>query len=491
MHSRCVPPLRMESNNTRGHICPFGQDPPMDEIANIIMQIFLLLVFAKVLGSVFERYHMPKLIGEILAGVVFVNLAILFPDAFHDLLGFSVEEFDDPDSPGGLFFEIMGELGIIFLLFAVGLETKFGDLMKVGKTATYIAVLGLIIPFAGGLMFIFYETIGFDAALLIGTALFGMSTAVSVECLRNLGAMKSSEAKLIVGASIIDDILCLALLGVIVGIIEPGTNMIKIVLNAAVVAAFVLLMFLFISRAQKLADRRRRLRQRIKEIVKHDHEVMEAHPVNTDAERNMHELGALGLAVIVCLGLAALSMTIGLAAIIGAFLAGMLFAEFRETVPVEHNFNIITYFMLPFFFLYVGMKVHLNVITLDIIMLLGAVVAVAVLTKYVAGRIGGKLGKLSGDVSHLIGVSMIPRGEVGIIVATIGIKNLVFGPDMFTVIILMALITSIITPPLVTRAYRKIEKNRSAVFEEIFLGDHIITEETAAEAAQAEADAAE
>jgi Kef-type K+ transport system membrane component KefB len=186
----------------------------------------------------------------------------------------------------------------------------------------------------------------------------------------------------------------------------------------------------------------------------------------------MGELSAVGLAILVCMGLAALSVNIGLAAIIGSFLAGKIFAEFKDTIPCEESFNVVTYFMLPFFFIWVGMELQFDRINPEILPLLCAVMVVAVITKYVAGYIGGKMGKLSKDSCHLIGVSFIPRGEVGIIVATIGLSTAVFSPDMFTVIILMALITSVIVPPLMTHAYRKLEKNRASAFEDIFIDEH-------------------
>ncbi|MCL2711753.1 MAG: cation:proton antiporter [Methanomassiliicoccaceae archaeon] len=439
----------------------------MENIAAIILQIFILLVFAKVLGGVFEKYKMPKLIGEILAGLIFINLIVfnIIPGNWIGLEISDVHPFADTDL--SKFFHIMGELGIIFLLFAVGLETRFSDMMKVGKSASYIAILGVVIPFVGGALFWFHEMIDLNAALLVGAALFGTSTAVGVECLRNLDAMNTNEAKLIISATIIDDILCLALLSIIIGAIRPDADTLSIVLNAVIVIAFVLFMFFFVSRIKKIVSlRRKRIQRRLNKNAGTEEHITEEEP------KPMGELGALGIAVLVCLGLAAFSVNIGLAAIIGAFLAGMIFAEFKDTMPVEHNFNVIIYFMLPFFFIWVGMEVQFNIVTTAILPLLGAVLLVAVGTKYAAGFIGGKMGKLSNDSSHLIGVSFIPRGEVGIIVATIGLTSGVFTPDVFTVIILMALITSVITPPLVAHAYRKIEKHRSEVFEELFIEEH-------------------
>ncbi len=431
----------------------------MNDIASIILIIFILLLFAKITGGIFEKLKMPKLIGEILAGVVFINLAIFVP-GFGDAIGFSVSDFND--STHANFFEIMGELGIIFLLFSVGLEMKFSELMKVGRTAINVAILGIVIPFAGGMLFIFHDMVSFEAALLIGAALFGTSTAVGVECLRNVNAMDSMEAKLIISATIIDDILCLALLGVIIGMIQPEASTQSIVINAVIVIAFVLFMFLFISKIKEFATRRKKkVAEKKRAIALSNGEDVcdcEAEP------ESMEELGALGLAILVCMGLAAVSVNIGLAAIIGAFFAGMIFAEFKDTVPCEHNFNVITYFMLPFFFLWVGMEVQFDRVLeygTDILILLVAVLIVAVITKYVAGFLGSKTGKLANDSSHLVGISFIPRGEVGIIVATLGLRYNVFGPPIFTVIILMALITSMVAPPFITRAYLKVEKNRA------------------------------
>ena len=319
----------------------------MNDIASIILIIFILLLFAKIIGGIFDKLKMPKLIGEILAGVIFINLAIFVP-GFGDAIGFSVSDFNDPTNIN--FFEIMGELGIIFLLFSVGLEMKFSDLMKVGRTAINVAVLGIVIPFAGGMLFVFHDMVSFEAALLIGAALFGTSTAVGVECLRNVNAMDSMEAKLIISATIIDDILCLALLGIIIGMIQPDASMQSIIINAVIVIAFVLFMFLFISRIKDLATRRKkRISERKKAIALSNGEDV----CGCETEQPMEELGALGLAILVCMGLAAVSVNIGLAAIIGAFFAGMIFAEFKDTVPCEQNFNAITYFMLPFFFLWV------------------------------------------------------------------------------------------------------------------------------------------
>lgn len=430
----------------------------MESIGYIIIQVFIMLLAAKVLGTVFERLKMPSLIGEILAGVLFINIIIFFPGT-GDMLHFNPDEFLKDDTH---FLHVMGELGVIFLLFMVGLETRFSDLMKVGKTALYVAILGILVPLLGGAaLMLAYDPGNINLALLVGTAMFAMSTGIAIEVLRNMNAMGSKEAKIIIGAAVIDDILCLSLLAVISGVVSPNADMTSIIINTIIVCIFLAISFGFISRIRKIADRRRR---RLIEKYKHAEihgEIALSNDVSGFHEVRSHpsELSVLGIAVLVCLGMAALSSTIGLAGIIGAFLAGMLFAEFKDTVPCEENFNTVTSFMLPFFFIYVGMMVKFDEFEIELLPLLAALIAVAVLTKFVSGYYGARKGKMSKDSSVLIGVSMIPRGEVGIIVASIGLSIGVFTNQMFTSIMLMTLATSIVAPPLISWAYKRMYAN--------------------------------
>ena len=430
----------------------------MDEIGFVIVQIFILLLMAKLLGRLFEKMNMPGLVGEILAGVIFINFVLFFPE-FGDILHFDPDSFAHDDTH---FLHVMGEIGIIFLLFMVGLETRLGDLVKVGKTATYVAILGLIIPLVGGFaLMLAYDPGNVNLALLIGTAMFAMSTGITIEVLRNMNAMSSKEAKIIIGAAVIDDILCLSLLAIISGIVTPDANMTNILVNTVTVVVFLLLTFAYISRVKESARRRReRMIAKYKTDMHVDGDLVVGSEISDFHEKKpTSELGVLSIAVLVCIGMAALSSTIGLAGIIGAFLAGMIFAEFKDTIPCEQNFNTITAFMLPFFFIFVGMMVRFDNFELGLMPLLIALIVVAVLTKFIGGYIGAKIGKMSKSSSTLVGVSMIPRGEVGIIVASIGLSLGVFTDSMFTVVILMTLATSIIAPPLISWAYKRMWKN--------------------------------
>ncbi len=423
------------------------------------MQIFILLLMAKLFGSICERLKLPSLVGEILAGVLFINLIIFFPD-IGITLHFDPEEFAHQDSH---FLHVMGEVGVIFLLFMVGLETRFSDLLKVGRTALYVATLGIVVPLLGGFaLMMAYDPSNINLAILVGTAMFAMSTGIAIEVLRNMDAMSSKEAKIIIGGAVIDDILCLTLLAIISGIVTPGTDMTNIVVNTIVVIVFLVASFGFITYIKKMATRRKlKMIERYRSADVHG-DIAVGCDVSEFHERRSHpsELSILGIEVLVCLGMAALSSTIGLAGIIGAFLAGMLFAEFKDTMPCEENFNTVTSFMLPFFFIYVGMMVKFDSFEVSMVPLLISLILVAVITKFVSGYYGSRNGELSKDSSLLIGVSMIPRGEVGIIVASIGLTIGVFTDYMFTSIILMTLATSIIAPPLISWSYKRMQRRR-------------------------------
>lgn len=430
----------------------------MDAIGYIILQIFVLLLIAKVLGQAFEMMKMPSLIGQILAGVIFINLIILYPGV-GDALHFYPDEFMHDETN---FIHVMGEIGIIFLLFIVGLETRLGDLIKVGRTAMYVAVLGIVIPLLGGAaLMLFYDPSNVNLALLVGTAMFAMSTGVTIGVLRDLDAMSSKEAKIIIGAAVIDDILCLSLLAIISGIVDKNTDNTTIILNAITVVIFLIITFVGIFKIRGVADRRRaRMKNKCLCEVNPDGTVNDALDAKDAHKKSRSELGFLGIAVLVCFGMSALSYTIGLAGIIGAFLAGMIFAEFKDTVPCEENFNVVTAFMLPFFFIYVGLMIRLDEFEIGMISLLVAMIIVAILTKFIGGYIGSAMDRMPSKSSVLIGVSMIPRGEVGIIVASIGLSLGIFTDSMFTVVIMMTLATSIVAPPLITWTYRNMHKEK-------------------------------
>lgn len=407
-------------------------------IETVLLQILVLFTLAKLGGLLCERVGISSVIGEIAAGILVVNSGFLF-----SLIGLNFDLFHilSLDADMSL-FEVLSELGVIFLLFAVGLETPFSELRKVGRTATLVAVLGVILPFFAGLTLILGLGHTQTEALFIGAAMVATSVGITARVIKDMDLTRSIESRVIIGAAVIDDVLGMIVLAIVVGITAGGSsNIIDIVLVSATGITFVLLVIFFGSIV--LPKARKRVNERRPAMPFDDSTIC--------VKDRKFTISPLPLAIIVCLGLSFAASFVGLAAIIGAFLAGMAFAEFKDKWPCDEDFRPINAFLVPFFFLLVGMYVDLAAFG-DVLVIAGIVTLLAIITKYIGCGLGSlKLGRGS---ANIIGVGMIPRGEVGIIVATIGLSMGVVSQGMFSVVVFMSMVTTIIAPFVLTVAFR-------------------------------------
>jgi len=281
-------------------------------IETVMFQIFCLFLLAKVAGMVCERFKISPVIGEIFAGIIVGN-TILF-------------QWLSLDIDIGL-FEVLSELGVIFLLFSVGLETPFSELRKVGRTATLVAILGVILPFmAGAALFMFIDG-NVNEALFIGAAMVATSVGITARVIKDMNLTRSLESRIIIGAAVIDDVLGMIVLAVVIGIAAGSEGgILDIVLVSAEAILFVLMVIflgsILLPKARKwYADRKG-----------------PSEPIAC-GDRKRFIITPLPLAIIVCLGLSFMASYAGLAAIIGAFLAGMVFAEFKDKWPCEEDFH--------------------------------------------------------------------------------------------------------------------------------------------------------
>jgi len=380
------------------------------DVADVLTDLFVVLLAAKVGDEVFKRIGQPSIVGEILAGV---------------LIGPSVLGLVEP----GEVLEVFAELGVVFLLFWVGLETRISDIREVGRTALLVGVLGVALPFAGGLGL--GAGLGEDAGttVFLGAALVATSVGITSAVLIDLGVLGSRPSRTILGAAVIDDILAMIVLAVAVGIAggegtgapQVGNEVTSIVVVAALAAAFVAFFALGGTRVM----------QRWPRLLK---------------EPRFSESPLLP-AVIVCLGLAAFAAQIGLAAIIGAFLAGMMVAETKEQHPIEDEVAPLYAFFPPFFFAFIGLELDLaELADAETLGLLALVTAVAAVTKLAGAWLGAR--SMGGREALFVGVGMVPRGEVGIIVAGIGQATGVIDAQLFAVIVGMSVATTLLAPPL-------------------------------------------
>jgi len=376
-------------------------------VAGVLTDLFVVLLAAKLGDELSKRLGQPGLVGEILAGVI----------VGPSLLGI-VEV--------GEVLEVFAELGVVFLLFWVGLETRISEMREVGRRALSVGVAGVILPFTGGVAF--GLAIGESAAtsVFLGAALAATSVGVTSAVLLELDMIRGVAARTVLGAAIVDDILALILVAVATGIAAEG-GVDPLELGVVITLAFAFLAFFALGGTAVMAKRPQLL-----------------------TEPRFSESPLLP-AVLICLGLAALAAQIGLAAIIGAFLAGLIVAETKEQHPIEDEVAPLYAFFPPFFFAFIGIELDLGALADGgALLLLGAVTAIAVVTKLAGAALAAR--GMKREDARVVAVGMVPRGEVGIIIASIGAAAGVIDAEFFAVIVGMSILTTLAAPAALRRA---------------------------------------
>jgi Kef-type K+ transport system membrane component KefB len=391
---------------------PLGLAASVDHSA-VILSLFLMLAAAKIMAEVFERLRQPAVVGEILAGIV-IGPSLLAWVAPSELI------------------TILAEFGVIFLLFTVGLETKPKDVFQVGTRALLVAVLGVVLPFVAG----FIIALAWDGstveAMFIGAALVATSVGITARVLGSMGLLDLPTSRIILGAAVIDDILGLIILSLVSSVSQQGTvsytGLAKTAGAAILFTGFVALV------GSKVLTGLAPLIEKLK------------------VSKPFFNLG-----LILCLGLSLASIYVGVAAIIGAFLAGMALAEATEDNHKMHRLTSgVTEFLVPFFLVNIGMQLDISVFRdLNVVALAIIVTLLAVATKFIGCGLGA-WGMTRREMAQ-IGIGMVPRGEVGIVVAQIGIGLGVISGHFFAAVLFMAVATTLIAPPLIKRLFAKDE----------------------------------
>lgn len=417
----------------------------MEFLLQLLFAIAVLFVLARIGSSLVSRFGLPGLIGEIVIGIVVANLAI-GDWSLLEMLGIVLPEPGMEFTEGSDIYTILytfAELGVIFLLFTVGLETKVGDLLGSGKAALIAAVLGVVLPFIAGIALILGTNGDMNSALFMGAAMVATSVGITARIIKDMKLMDTREARIIISAAVIDDVLGMIVLAIVKGMAVSGefsiVSIVSITLQAVLfVVAIILVSKYVVPRIYDYFDERRK-------------RIIAQGKVPASANK-------LVMAIILCVGMAAFAEFIGLAAIIGAFLAGMLLADHAWEWELEHKVESITTFFISFFFLNVGLQVDLNSLTDgSIIFLVVVTIALALVTKYIGCGFGARIADRQIDKQgiSIIGVGMMPRGEVGIIVASIGLASGVMGADLYSVVVLMSVISTIVAPPILSKLFAK------------------------------------
>ena len=385
---------------------PFLVGAADSPVATILADLAIILLAAKLGDELFKRIHQPAIVGEILAGL---------------LVGPAVLGLVEPSET----LEVFAELGVVFLLFWVGLETRISQMKEVGATAAAVGVSGVVIPFACGVGAGFAFDQSTATSVFLGAALAATSVGITSAVFAELGILTTKAARIVLGAAVIDDILALLLVAVAIGIAaDGGIDVGSIAVSAGLAVAFVATFALGGTA-----------------LIRKRPQVLEA-PHFAESP--------LLPAVIICLGIAALAAGIGLAAVIGAFLAGMIVAETKEVTPIEREVEPLYAFFPPFFFASIGIGIDLDALADGgTLLIVAGLTALAIVTKLIGCGIGAR--GLDRTDRRIVTIGMVPRGEVGIIVAGIGATSGVIEADLFAAIVAMSILTTLFVPPLLRR----------------------------------------
>ncbi len=391
-----------------------GASSQHDPVARVVLGLVVILVGAKLGGEIFERIGQPAVLGELVAGVLIGNLDYLTGLGFFTGLR------------GDAILDMFARVGVIVLLFEVGLETRLSDMMKVGASSTVVASLGVVAPMLLGPAAgeVLLPETSFQAHLFLGAILAATSVGITARVLKDMGRLQDREAQIILGAAVIDDVMGLIILAVVSGIVTAGSISIGEVARITTVSVAFLLASVLIGPRFVVLFNRYIARMRVS---------------------GMKIITALSF----CFGLAYPADLIGLAPIVGAFAAGLLLEEgafegFAGQRPLHELLEPFAMFFVPIFFVLMGIQVHLEAFAdPKVIGLATALTVAAILGKQVCS-----LGVLERGLDRQsVGVGMVPRGEVGLIFASIGKGLGVVDEALFTATVLMVIVTTFITPP--------------------------------------------
>jgi Kef-type K+ transport system membrane component KefB len=389
---------------------------------HIIISISILLFSAKIFAEIFHRIKQPVVLGELLAGI------IVGPYALGGLPLFDGQPLVVLDET----LKYLGELAAIVILFIAGLEITPREFLRGGAASFTVGALGVIIPFAVSFMVLSLYGLDSFEILLIATAMTATSIAISIQVLTELGKMQSKEARLILGAAIVDDILAIAILSVVLTMVQSGNTSPQIMdvafLILKILGLFAVLLIGAIFLIPRILHREKLWRSR----------------------------GSIeGITTAIFFGIAGVAAYVGLSPIVGAFAAGMAVASTKLIKQVEEYAQKLQFIFAPLFFAIIGAQVDLRGVNIDVLIIAGIIIAIAVLTKLVGCGLPSMLFLKDKTKSMRVGIGMVSRGEVGLIVAGVGVTSGVLSTDIYTSIIIMVAVTTIITPLWLKKSYKK------------------------------------
>ena len=366
----------------------------------LLLELFAIFVSAKVVGELFERLHLSSVVGEIVAGVVFGPYALRWIQ------------------PSETVYSI-AEIGAIFVLFSAGLEISARDLIRVGGKALQVAVAGVVVPFVLGFAYMKFRGDASSEAIFVGAAMVATSVGITARVLGNLHVLSTQTAKIVMGAAVFDDLLGMLLLAVVAGLSAGSLHWLR--LGVLFVEAFTFALFMVL-----IAPR----------IVEH----MEPRVGKLSSEN-----APLVVALALCMFLSWLSAKIGMAAIIGAFFSGLVFADYAPGWNLLPRVGGITEFLSTYFFFAIGSRLDIRLFRGSVLIGAAIISLLAILSKVIGCGLP-LLGQGWRSILQ-VGIGMMPRGEVALIVALVGLQSGIVLQSTYAIVVFMTAVTTLLAPP--------------------------------------------
>jgi Kef-type K+ transport system membrane component KefB len=375
----------------------------------LLFQLFVIFVAAKIVGEVFERLRLPAVVGEIVAGALFgpYALGLIHPtDTIQSI----------------------AEIGAIFVLFHAGLETSPQDLVRVGRKSLLVAVSGVIVPFVLGFSYMKIRGDSTTEATFVGAAMVATSVGITARVLGDLGVLGSRSARIILGAAVFDDILGMVLLAIVAGLASSiGVQWIHLSVLAFEAVVFAVFMIFVGSRII------RPLRRRVERLSTHN--------------------APLILSLAICLLLSWLAVKIGMAAIIGAFFAGLAFADYAPEWDLLPSVTSISDFLAPYFFFSIGSQLDISLFRGNVLTAAVIISILAIISKVLG--CGAPMLREGVHTSLTVGIGMMPRGEVALIVALVGLNSHIVQQPTYAIVVFMTAVTTLLAPPMLRYMFRE------------------------------------
>ncbi|HEV3432775.1 MAG TPA: cation:proton antiporter [Nitrososphaera sp.] len=389
---------------------------------HVMISLGILLFAAKLMAELFHRIKLPIVLGELLAGIIVGPFAL---GALPLVDGEPLVVLDET-------VRHIGEIAAVVILFIAGLEITPREFLRGGAAAFTVGSLGVVVPFFVG--YYAFTAFGIEAlqSILIATALTATTIAISIQVLTELGKMQSKEARLVLGAAIVDDILAIAILSVVVTMVQTGNTQPAIfdivLLIMQVLGTFAVILIVSVVVIPKVLH----------------------------TERLWKSKGSLeGIVTAAFFAAAGIAAFLGLSPIVGAFAIGMAVASTRIINQVHEYVDKLQIIFAPLFFAIIGAQVDLRGVNIDVLFLAGIIIAIAVVTKLIGCGLPSLLFLKDRARSMRVGIGMVSRGEVGLIVAGVGVSSGALTNDIYTAVIIMVAATTIITPIWLKIAYKK------------------------------------